>query len=181
MELISIKHMANIVVDTYQFAESINKQLLKDLKSSKPISQPAGNVNASMYNEYDWELNNLPLKNLKEWIREKIEKVYRPGVVSSGLPRKYVKNNGPFWSIIYSKGDHTVSHCHKPNDFSFAYFVKTKWYHSPLIFTDSGKKIRPKEGRVVIFPSYLNHHVPKHRYNDKRITLSGNYMLQRTV
>ena len=59
-------------------------------------------------------------------------------------------------------------------DYSFAYFVKAKWYHAPFILSDSGKMIRPKEGKYVIFPSYLMHHVPKHRYNDTRITLSGN-------
>jgi hypothetical protein len=67
---------------------------------------------------------------------------------------------------------------HKPHDFSFAYFVKAKWYYSPLVFTDSGKRIRPKEGRYVIFPAYLKHHVPKHRYNDTRITLSGNLSIE---
>ena len=81
---------------------------------------------------------------------------------------------GNFLANVYEKGDYAQSHCHKPNDFSFAYFVKSKWYYPPLVFTDSGKRIRPKEGRFVAFPSYLMHHVAKHRYNDTRITLSGN-------
>ena len=81
---------------------------------------------------------------------------------------------------LYYKGDYAIPHCHRPNDFSFAYFVKAKWYDSPLIFVDSGKRIRPKEGRYVIFPAYLKHHVPKHRYNDTRITLSGNLTINRS-
>ena len=84
-----------------------------------------------------------------------------------------------FWANVYEKGDYAQSHCHKPNDFSFAYFVKSKWYYPPLVFTDSGKRIRSKEGRFVAFPSYLKHHVPKHRYNDTRITLSGNLLINR--
>ena len=80
------------------------------------------------------------------------------------------------WGNIYNKGDCTINHTHgdHSNYCSFVYFLKSKWYYSPLIFTDSGKKIRPKEGRFVIFPSNIYHHVPVHRYDNQRITLSGN-------
>ena len=86
-----------------------------------------------------------------------------------------------FWANVYEKGDYAESHDHKPHDFSFAYFLKSKWYDSPLVFTESGKRIRPKEGKYVIFPSYLLHHVPKNRYNHQRITLSGNLLIDRST
>ena len=109
-------------------------------------------------------------------ILTEIEKHYEPGRVCDGrIPGKIES----FWGNVYRKGDYAQSHCHKPSNFSFAYFVKSKWYDSPLIFNDSGKRIRPKEGRYVIFPSYLLHSVPKHRYNHERITLSGNYNIRR--
>ena len=79
-----------------------------------------------------------------------------------------------FWANIYRKGDYTISHDHKPQFLSCVYFLKTKWYYSPLVFSDSGKKILPKEGTFVIFPSNVRHLVPKHRYRETRITLSGN-------
>ena len=60
-------------------------------------------------------------------------------------------------------------------------FLKAKWYYSPLVFTESGKRIRPKEGRFVAFPAYLKHHVPKHRYKDTRITLSGNFSVPNVI
>ena len=34
------------------------------------------------------------------------------------------------------------------------------------------------EGTFVIFPSHLNHLVPKHRYRETRITLSGNILIK---
>ena len=80
-----------------------------------------------------------------------------------------------FWVNVYSKGEYAVPHAHEPALYSFAYFLNSKWYDSPLIFSDSGKKIRPKEGKFVVFPSYLKHHVPKHRYDHNRITISGNF------
>ena len=43
----------------------------------------------------------------------------------------------------------------------------------PLVLTTSGKKIKAQEGKVIIFPSNVRHHVPKNRC-DGRITLAGN-------
>ena len=100
--------------------------------------------------------------------------------ISEGIPVRDMVKVKNFWGNVYEKGDYAQSHCHKPNDFSFAYFVKSKWYYSPLVFSDSGKRVRPKEGRFVAFPAYLLHHVPKHRYNDTRITLSGNLVINRS-
>ena len=114
---------------------------------------------------------------LKDYIREEIEKYFKPGAMSDGTRNRLTVQN--FWANVYEKGDYAQSHCHKPNDFSFAYFVKSKWYYPPLIFTYSGKRIRPKEGTFVAFPAYLMHHVPKQRYNDTRITLSGNFKINR--
>ena len=172
MKVISVKHKADIIKGEYQFADKVKSQVLSLLKVCSPIPQDNSNVKASIHTEWDWEPDNITFRNLKEYIREEIEKHYKPGDTSGGS-RIFVRV-GSFWANVYEKGDYARPHCHKPNDFSFAYFVKSKWYYPPLVFTDSGKRIRPKEGTFVIFPSYLKHSVPKHRYNDTRITLSGN-------
>ena len=172
-----VNHYAEVLVGDYQFADKVKEQVLSSLKTCNPISQDYSNVKASIHTEWDWEPDNITFRNLKAFVREEIERYFRPGTMSDGprLPVTYVN----FWANVYEKGDYAHSHCHKPWDFSFAYFVKSKWYDSPLIFTDSGKRIRPKEGRFVAFPAYLKHHVPKHRYNDTRITLSGNLEINR--
>ena len=168
-------HNAEVIVGDYQFADQIKSEVLSLLKTCNPIPQDNSNVKASLHTEWDWEPDNITFRNLKGFIREEIERWYKPGKVSDG-GRSWL-NMHSFWANVYEKGDYAQSHCHKPNDFSFAYFVKSKWYYPPLVFTDSGKGIRPKEGRFVAFPSYLKHHVPKHRYNDTRITLSGNLVI----
>ena len=173
-----VKHYAKILVGDYQFADKVKEQVLSCLTHCNPIPQEDSNVKASIHTEWEWEPNNITFNNLKSFIQAEIERHVGPGR-SIGSSRQYLRPNN-FWANVYEKGDFAHSHCHKPNDFSFAYFVKSKWYHSPLIFTDSGKRIRPKEGRFVAFPSYLLHHVPKHRYNDTRITLSGNLLIDRT-
>ena len=79
-----------------------------------------------------------------------------------------------FWTAVYSKGDYSQAHDHYPSYWSFVYFLKTKWYHPALHFVDSGKKVRPKNGRYVVFPAYLKHKVAPHLFNNKRIVLAGN-------
>ena len=172
-----VKHYAKILVGEYQFADKVKEQVLSCLNHCNPIPQDNSNVKASIHTEWEWEPDNITFRNLKAYIRERIEKIFKPGAMVDGSREMiYCKT---FWANVYEKGDYAQSHCHKPNDFSFAYFVKSNWYHSPLVFTDSGKRVRPKEGRFVAFPSYLKHHAPKHRYNDTRITLSGNLVLIR--
>ena len=172
-----VLHNAEVLVGDYQFADRVKEQVLSSLKTCNPIPQDNSNVKASLHTEWDWEPDNITFRNLKSFIREEIERYYRPGVVSDGTRSRLKVSN--FWANVYEKGDYAVSHCHKPHDFSFAYFVKSKWYYSPLVFSDSGKLVRPKEGRFVAFPAYLKHQVPKHRYKDTRITLSGNLTINR--
>jgi hypothetical protein len=175
----AVKHNAEILIGDYQFADKVKSQVLSLLdKDVDAIPQDNSNVKASLHTVWDWEPNNITFRNLKEFIKAEIERYYKPGAMSGG--GRYYLVVGNFWANVYEKGDYAQSHCHKPNDFSFAYFVKSNWYHSPLVFTDSGKKIRPKEGRFVAFPSYLKHHVPKHRYGGSRVTLSGNFQINRS-
>ena len=177
MNVVSVKNDALILVGNYQFADKVKSEVLSLLKFCNPIPQNNSNVKASIHTEWDWEPGNITFRNLKSFIREEIERHFQPGSMSGGgRPRLMCKN---FWANVYEKGDYAEPHNHKSHDYSFAYFVKSKWYDSPLIFTDSRKRIRPKEGKFVIFPAYLYHHVPKHRYDDTRITLSGNLMLNR--
>ena len=173
-----VKHNAEVLVGDYPFADKVKSEVLSLLKTCNPIPQGNSNVKASLHTEWDWEPDNITFRNLKGFVREEIERYYKPGSMSTG-ERGFLECVG-FWANVYEKGDYAQSHCHKPHDFSFAYFVKSTWYDSPLVFTDSGKRIRPKEGRFVAFPAYLLHHVPKHRYNDTRITLSGNLTINRS-
>ena len=177
MKIISVKHKADVIKGEYQFADKVKSEVLSLLKVCNPIPKDHSNVKASIHTEWNWEPDNITFRNLKAYIREEIEKHYKPGARSGG--GRVMLEVGNFWANVYKKGDYAHSHDHKPAEFSFAYFVKSKWYYPPLVFTDSGKRIRPKEGTFVAFPAYLMHHVPKHRYNDTRITISGNLTINR--
>jgi len=170
-----VKHNAEIIVGDYQFAESLNKEVLHQLQFAENVGHT--NVKASLHTVWDWLPDNQKIKNFKSFITSEIQNHFKPG--NSGYAKREYGKITVFWGNVYRKGDYAGKHNHIPCQYSFVYFVKAKWYDSPLVFNVGGEKIRPKEGRYVIFPSYLMHSVPKHRYNHERVTLSGNYFLNK--
>ena len=170
-----VKHNAEIIVRDYQFAESLNKEVLHQLQFAENVGHT--NVKASLHTVWDWLPDNQKIKNFKSFITSEIQNHFKPG--NSGYTKNEYGKITVFWGNVYRKGDYAGKHNHTPCQYSFVYFVKAKWYDSPLVFNVGGEKIRPKEGRYVIFPSYLMHSVPKHRYNHERVTLSGNYFLNK--
>ena len=168
-----VKHNAEIIVRDYQFAESLNKEVLHQLQFAENVGHT--NVKASLHTVWDWLPDNQKIKNFKSFITSEIENHFKPG--NSGYGKREYGKITVFWGNVYRKGDYAGKHNHTPCQYSFVYFVKAKWYDSPLVFNVGGEKIRPKEGRYVIFPSYVLHSVPKNQYDHERITVSGNYFL----
>ena len=130
-----VKHYADIIVGDYQFADKVKSEALSALKVCNPIPQDRSNVKASIHTEWGWEPDNITFRNLKAYIVAKVEKYWQPGATSTG-GRDSVKVKN-FWGNVYEKGDYARSHCHKPFDYSFAYFVKAKWYDSPLVYRNN--------------------------------------------
>ena len=83
------------------------------------------------------------------------------------------------WGQYYNKDDYQVYHHHNPNYWSFVYYVNAPKGSAPLVFTNSKKKVIPKSGMIVLFPSWLYHHVPKHRSEEIRSVISGNLLYTR--
>ena len=108
MKVISVKHKADIIKGEYQFADRVKSEVLSLLKVCNPIPQNNSNVKASIHTEWDWELDNITFRNLKAYIREEIEKYYKPGGTSSGTREYLIDKN--FWANVYEKGDYAQSH-----------------------------------------------------------------------
>ena len=79
------------------------------------------------------------------------------------------------WGQYYKKGDYQITHSHNPLSWSFVYFVKAPKGSAPLVFTSSNKKIVPKAGMLVLFRSWLEHYVPKHKCEEIRSIVSGDF------
>ena len=106
---------------------------------------------------------------------EEIDKNFSPPSIQGEINSSVVQHE--FWGNVYGKGDYADPHHHSPNAISLVYFLKSKWYFSPLVFSDFGEKVDPIEGKYVLFPSHILHHVPVHKFDQKRITLSSNFSI----
>lgn len=78
------------------------------------------------------------------------------------------------WGVYYGKGDYSEPHKHRLGNWSFVYFVKSPKNSSPLVFTNTRIKIKPKEGMCVLFNSNIEHHVPKNK-SEGRSVIAGNF------
>ena len=169
-----IKHITEIYVEDYQFATDMEENLIPLLENYPDKQNRETNVKATMT---EWQITHPQIEKLKKYIIYKVKTVFRKFDFNCSVQFEcYIPDLKDFWANIYNQGDFTRIHNHIPSHYSFTYFLQSRWYHSPLVFAESGKRIRPKYGRLVIFPSYLNHYVPRHRFKEKRITLSGNML-----
>ena len=81
------------------------------------------------------------------------------------------------WVSLYNKGDYTIRHSHNPAYWSFVYFITCPRGSSPLVFSTSGKRIKAEEGKVVLFPGWVRHHVPKNNC-EGRMVCAGNVAMK---
>tara|TARA_R100001082_G_scaffold7100_1_gene4396 strand:- start:545 stop:1099 length:555 start_codon:yes stop_codon:yes gene_type:complete len=181
---IRVKNYSDVYIGEYPFHKELKDELVPLLENYPDKQGRQTNVVATM-TEWDWNPENDRLNRLKNNIIEftNYNCAFMKGDSNRKNERYFMMD---FWGNIYRKGDYTEPHSHRPSVFSCVYFLKTKWYHSPLIFKSRwdepiSKRIRPKEGTFVIFPAHLNHLVPKHRYNETRITLSGNMRIKESL
>tara|TARA_X000000368_G_scaffold214444_1_gene169400 strand:+ start:254 stop:802 length:549 start_codon:yes stop_codon:yes gene_type:complete len=180
MKIYNVKSDNAIIVGEYPFHKELKEELLPLLENYPDQHDRSTNVKATM-TEWEWQKDNRRVKRLKECACAELR--HHPMVHQIGYQR-YRKpsmiNFKEFWANVYRKGDYTQSHDHLgyQTTFGFVYFLKTKWYHPPFTFSESGKKMKPKEGTYLIFPGYLKHHVLKNRFDETRITLSGNMLIK---
>ena len=178
MQLYNVKSDNSVIRAEYPFHKELKEELLPLLKNYPDQQNRSTNVQATM-TEYDWDPKSDRVKRLQECI---IAEAYSHIIYKDLKIKCSIKLAvDDFWANIYNKGDYTHSHHHigLVSSFGFVYFLKTQWYHPPFVFTYSGNKIKPKEGTYIIFPSYLRHHVPKNRFDETRITLSGNLIIKK--
>jgi len=78
------------------------------------------------------------------------------------------------WGAVYRKGDYTIEHNHSPFHISFVYYVEAGEDSAPLIFRSIDAIVKPKDGMLVLFPSWLKHEVPEHTSVTDRVVIAGN-------
>ena len=115
--------------------------------------------------------------------------------------KKSVELRGYAWININKPGDYNIKHVHPTNNLSGVLWIKAPQnsgdiiFDSPNVFesflenksyTDDFKKscniddsyhFYPTEGRIIVFPSHLSHHVQENKSNEDRISVSFNIRL----
>ena len=171
-----IRENCEVIVEKHPYSESLNKKLMGDIKDfyfySPEDTRNYTNVIATQHNVKS-EDKTKSMQLIENWVSSLLDRAYLSSFLSA--PKEYgARLNMNIWFAKYNKGDYTLDHCHRNYAlYAFVYFVNCPKGSSPLVFTTSGKKIKAEEGKIVIFPPQLYHHVPKNKC-DGRITLSGN-------
>lgn len=75
------------------------------------------------------------------------------------------------WLMIYEKGDYAIPHDHFPSTMSVVYYVDVENNAAPITFEDE-LDIHPETGKLIIFPSVIQHKVNK--TNTKRVVVGMN-------
>ena len=164
------KEKVRVYIEKHPYHESINKKILEESLyfsySSGQRNKDGGVSNVKAKKTEGRRISSKSIEIIYEWILN---------IVQNKFPQyKFVVDNA--WLASYNKGDYTQRHCHQPSAFSFVYFVKCPKGSSPLVLTTSGKRIKAEEGKLVLFPGLVVHHVPENRC-DGRITLAGNIFI----
>ena len=174
--------------------ETLNKQLseyIYDLKKNDAEGVQRSNVNGWHSKNFKIEKDNTPYNFVKA-IHGHVKEVIVEGFGWKYVPEKVGMSE--IWAIINKKGTFNKSHNHPGSYLSAAYYVKApkncgninfydpneiKKFNSPAIenlteLSTSGFSIKPEEGNLLIFPSYLYHDVGKNLSDDDRIVISFN-------
>ena len=174
--------------------ETLNKQLseyIYNLKKNDAEGIQRSNVNGWHSKNFKIEKDNTPYNFVKA-IHGHVKEVIVEGFGWKYVPEKVGMSE--IWAIINKKGTFNKSHNHPGSYLSAAYYVKApkncgninfydpneiKKFNSPAIenlteLSTSGFSIKPEEGNLLIFPSYLYHDVGKNLSDDDRIVISFN-------
>lgn len=169
---ILIKKKINYLITTYPHHESLNQKLEHDIKSTGDVTNRSTYVKAYMTNWKEIRFESFQI------LSNFIISTYNSHMVRNDIFYS-PKDIRDMWGLIYNKGDHAEEHDHYiDNLYSFIYYVKASKKSAPLVFTDAfpfHKKIKPENGMLIIFPSYMRHKVPVQKYEEERIVVAGNF------
>ena len=163
-----IRENHKIIIDTYPFADSIKDNIIAD-STKFPFTREKYNGDGGLTNVR--ALQTDVIRDIDEFSSVKLLLRWVLDILPDCANCKLAISE--FWIANYGQGDFTISHHHHPALYSFVYFVQSPKGSSPLVFTTSGRRIKPDEGKLELFPASMLHRVPKNRCDD-RIVLAGN-------
>ena len=180
-------------LDDYQ---SINEQMYKFIKKTQSKDQQGiSKSNIKGWHSKDFNMQENEPKNFIKFILPAIEQVITD---MNWEKQKQSININNMWSIINTGGAANLRHQHGNSTISGAYYVRAPKNSGDIVFYDPRPApvytypkalnpnllnaqvngINPKEGALVLFPSYLDHSVNENLSNEERIVISFNISIQ---
>ncbi len=170
--------------------------MYKYIKSQQKIDSVGvtkSNVKGWHSNEFD--LKDKEPKNFITFILPAIEQVMTD---MNWEKQKQIAKINNMWAIINIGGSANLRHQHGNSTISGAYYVKAPVKSGDIVFYDPRpapvyshpnvvnpnllnaqvNSISPKEGALVLFPSYVDHSVNENLSNQERIVISFNMRIQ---
>ena len=96
-----IRHNAHILIGDYQFADSVQKEVLSLFnKGVATIPKDKTNVKCKLHTGFVWEPDNIVFKNLRSYISQEIETFYAPGSRTDGTRNRLECVNFGVWLML---------------------------------------------------------------------------------
>ena len=175
---------------------SINEQMYKFIKITQSKDQQGiSKSNIKGWHSKDFNMQENEPKNFIKFILPAIEQVITD---MNWEKQKQSVNINNMWAIINTGGSANLRHQHGNSTISGAYYVRAPKNSGDIVFYDPRPApvytypkavnpnllnaqvngISPKEGALVLFPSYLDHSVNENLSNEERIVISFNITIQ---
>ena len=175
--------------------QELNNKMFKYIKDLQ-IQNPKGITKSNVFGWHseDFDLENEQPKYFINSISKNLNQAFND--MGWDIKNQEVKVTS-MWSVINKKNASNARHIHSNNYISAAYYVKTPENGGDIVFHDPRSvttfrypkiaenntlnsnifTIQPKEGLLVLFPSYLYHSVDLNRSEEERIVISFNINL----
>ena len=196
MNSISIFRIFPVPVFEFQIPnhEETNKELksyINELRKKDPTGLEISNAGGWHSPNFDIE-NTLSVKKFFLKIKDPMMEIFNDKMGwDCNLEQIRISS---MWSVINSKNSFNIRHNHPNSYFSAAYYVKTQKNAGEIKFFDPKEvktmfhpkiknqnefssnivKIKPEEGKLLLFPSYLHHAVEENLSEEERIVISFN-------
>ena len=182
-----------IQLDNYK---NVNEEMYNFIKSNQEKDEIGINKsNVKGWHSKDFNLNDKEPQNFISFILPAIEKVM---IDMNWEKEKQTAKINNMWAIINTGGSANLRHQHGNSTISGAYYVRAPKNSGDIVFYDPRPApvyshpnvvnpnllnaqingVSPKEGALVLFPSYLDHSVNENLSNEERIVISFNIRIQ---
>ena len=185
---LQLENFENINREIYTFVKRVQAQDEKGIIKS----------NNKGWHSKDFNLNDTDPKKFINNISPSIEKVMKDMNWETNKQTIKISN---MWAIINKGGSTNSRHQHGNSTISGAYYVRAPENCGDIVFYDPRpapvfyyptavssnllnaqvNSITPKEGALILFPSYLDHSVNENLSNNERIVISFNIVIQTQI